>query len=663
MRVRAAVTMELKSDTIFSSGYSIPGGEDIDVKTDENGFPYLSGSTLKGLLREETENLLEWQGMQDSARILDQLFGQTEAWHALSSSRQILLTPLTMSHPVENWKRVRTFTSVAPETGTVQQGSLRMAACIRKGIVFVGTIICEEQDSALVGNALRCIKYAGTSRTRGLGRVKITVGEWMPVQETGKASIPGTGDNLTYCLYLKEPLRVTDRSDSHDTFLGCLGYLPASAIRGYVLNMLAKQEPERFEANKKQLLCEVRFTDAVPRKKGLAEDAVVLPALKGFYEDKLEQQFYSILHTKDVKEGTKRAKLGTFCTISPADNKPDMLEIQGWSAKTRVETRIALNEKKMFQTEQLSPDQMFTGTVFLDGCSEEVKEQVASVLAGEIRLGASIHAGTGLCEVRNRQWMELAPECAAYGYRTGDVPSQELYLLLLSPLALTDEHGLPCGADPAVFQRLLGVPVKEVFCSTSVIQVQGFNRTFGTRLPVTVAYDRGSMFRLDCETAPPLESLRALERTGLGLRREEGFGRILFLRDFGQVKQKKKRGSSSRLKSGDVADLRRRRARWLNTTAIPSGGLSPSQLGKLQTQWEGLRNAPDLQAVRETMEQWFTAIEKKSPVFRENYRGMHNFILELLLESTDLPLKDPQSVKERINLLSDLIDLNRKEEM
>ena len=303
MRVCTTVTMELLSDAIFGNGCSIPGGEDISVKTDEDGLPYLSGSTWKGLLREETANLLEWQGTPDSAATLAQLFGQTEAWHGVDSPRQIFLTPLTLVEPAEAWRENRAFTSVDPNTGTVESGSLRIAACIRRGLTFAGTITCQEQDSALLRDALRCIKYVGTSRTRGFGRVRVTVGEWTPVQEAETEPIPGAGDNLTYRLCLKEPLRVTDRAASHDTFLGCLGYLPASAVRGYVIHRLAKQSPEWFAANKKQLLRQVRFTDAVPCKKGLAKEAVILPALKGFYEDKLEQKFYScLLYTSDAAD-------------------------------------------------------------------------------------------------------------------------------------------------------------------------------------------------------------------------------------------------------------------------------------------------------------------------------------------------------------------------
>lgn len=62
MNVTLRVTMELLSDAILGSGFSIPGGEDIAVCRDTNGYPYLKGTTLKGLLRESLENLTDWTG-------------------------------------------------------------------------------------------------------------------------------------------------------------------------------------------------------------------------------------------------------------------------------------------------------------------------------------------------------------------------------------------------------------------------------------------------------------------------------------------------------------------------------------------------------------------------------------------------------------------------
>ena len=65
MTAKLDVSIELLSDTILSSGYSIPGAEDISVYTDEKGYPYIRGTTLKGLFAKEMivklniENIIE----------------------------------------------------------------------------------------------------------------------------------------------------------------------------------------------------------------------------------------------------------------------------------------------------------------------------------------------------------------------------------------------------------------------------------------------------------------------------------------------------------------------------------------------------------------------------------------------------------------------------
>ena len=54
------IKMQLLSDVIFGSGVSVPGGEDISVLCDKDGFPYYKGSTFKGVFREELERYLQW---------------------------------------------------------------------------------------------------------------------------------------------------------------------------------------------------------------------------------------------------------------------------------------------------------------------------------------------------------------------------------------------------------------------------------------------------------------------------------------------------------------------------------------------------------------------------------------------------------------------------
>ena len=188
MSVTMQVTMELLSDAIFGSGYSIPGGEDIAVCRDEKGYPYLKGTTLKGLLRESLENLTAWTGGDPADA--EEIFG-ISGWDGTAEERRIHLTALTLEQPPadpEACFSLRTFTSL--ESGVVKTKTLRTASCIRRGLRFSGQLTCAEQDEALLKDALAGIKWAGTLRSRGFGSVR-TRGERLPQSKAGFRPVAG----------------------------------------------------------------------------------------------------------------------------------------------------------------------------------------------------------------------------------------------------------------------------------------------------------------------------------------------------------------------------------------------------------------------------------------------------------------------------------------
>lgn len=181
------VHMQLESDTIFGNGMSMPGGEDICIQTDLQGFPFLKGSTLKGIFREELINLLSWMKMPEEEAIdmVRNLMGERGADD--TSSRKLVFSDLTM-HPdvieriereegitsqeiIEMLTYLRTFTEL--EDGIAKGESLRTARCIKKGLNFYGTCTCAKDDVEIVQEVLRFIKWAGSMRSRGFGKVRV----------------------------------------------------------------------------------------------------------------------------------------------------------------------------------------------------------------------------------------------------------------------------------------------------------------------------------------------------------------------------------------------------------------------------------------------------------------------------------------------------------
>ncbi len=186
------IRMQLLSDVIFGNGMSIPGGEDISVLCDEDGFPYYKGGTFKGVFREALEQYLKWT-IKDDGQIqeeIDRLLGcggediasrpdklVFSDFHLSGHVKQKILEEVgegsenTILHALTHQ---RTFTALSKE-GVVEEGSLRSCRCVDKGLNFYSQVQCAQRDEELVTEVLSCIKWIGTMRNRGFGKIKLTV--------------------------------------------------------------------------------------------------------------------------------------------------------------------------------------------------------------------------------------------------------------------------------------------------------------------------------------------------------------------------------------------------------------------------------------------------------------------------------------------------------
>ena len=185
------IRMQLISDVVFGNGESIPGGEDISILGDEHGFPYYKGGTFKGIFREELRNYLTWT-MTEADKIdaqMKRLLGADSddkqnpdklvfSDFTLSEyvKQQILAeTGIGQKYIVQNaLSHVRTFTAMSAN-GLVQEGALRQCRCVNKGLNFYSQVQCLPVDEELVKEVLSTIKWVGTMRNRGFGKVKLTV--------------------------------------------------------------------------------------------------------------------------------------------------------------------------------------------------------------------------------------------------------------------------------------------------------------------------------------------------------------------------------------------------------------------------------------------------------------------------------------------------------
>lgn len=660
-RTTLRLCMKLASDAIFASGFAAPGGEDIAVYQDEKGYPYFKGTSLKGLLRESVEHLIAWSD-GDSA-VVDTLFG-TAGWTGDSDHRRLQCTSLTLTEQPEtpdHCYSTRVFTAL--ENGIVASKTLRSAICINAGLTFTGELLCDAQDVPLVTQGLQATQWVGALRNRGFGNVS-----WTWTEEAVSEQEPNLPETscIFYQLRTQLPVVMTDLSNSSTTSYETRAYLIGTAIRGLVISTLSQTEPDWFATHKEELLCdETIFTNALPSHEGL----VPLPTIKGFYEHKDETGLESVVIDGTFTPGKKRASLGSCCAI-------DGQTIQYWSAKTDGGVRILRNGgQEMFSTRYLNAGQTFQGYIMLK--NPALAPQIAQVFAQDIWIGADRYEGFGRCSVEMLQ-AKTAPHWAeTYGFTQEKDITQTLYLLALSPLSMLDAQGNPCGLDCTALAKALGVSrVTIQRCSTALGEYGGFNRTWGCRAPAQRMYESGSLFQLQCSEAPSLEAVLAVQSAGLGIRRGEGFGQVLFLRNdlFTAIAQKQPWAEAQDAElDSTIAQVRRAKCRWV----MDEGGkiatrlnrddrtfLSKSQLGKIQSLCEGAVSTGstkdlDLYFEKNKLRQNGRDWSKFQPI----YAQIRTVLAQTLEETLGLPFPYPTTQTEQLQLLCDCYNYSRKGEI
>lgn len=188
--IKMDIKMTLLSDTIFGNGRSVPGAEDISILCDGNGFPYFKGGTFKGIFREELERYLELCGKSetDIRKKVCKLLGIASS---NSDCEQMVFSDFVISPDVKKevlqeigigrpeivtdiFTNMRTFTQ-REKDGMTARETLRSARCVDQGISLYCFLSCPEEEKELVTEVLGMIKWVGSMRNRGFGKVRITV--------------------------------------------------------------------------------------------------------------------------------------------------------------------------------------------------------------------------------------------------------------------------------------------------------------------------------------------------------------------------------------------------------------------------------------------------------------------------------------------------------
>lgn len=184
------------SDAAFGRGDGVAGVVDAELQHDKEGFVFMSGKTLKGLLSascaELMHALIAAGQSQKWEKIASNMFGDPGHVEAhmgnlhvgdarLPESLRTVGGKMSRIDRLESLTTIRTQTAIDPVTGAPMDHSLRSIRVILRGTSFVSrlehdlwdTSSAKEDELALLAAVVKGLRRAGTSRNRGLGKIKV----------------------------------------------------------------------------------------------------------------------------------------------------------------------------------------------------------------------------------------------------------------------------------------------------------------------------------------------------------------------------------------------------------------------------------------------------------------------------------------------------------
>lgn len=355
---------------------------------------------------------------------------------------------------------------------------------------------------------------------------------------------------LTYHIELLEPVLVT-KLDGDPNSNVSYDYLPGSALRAALLGRFARNhgvamkdvlDDARTKADAARLFFgQHRFLNGYPLDR-LSKRT--LPKPLSWRQSKSER----------VKAGDEKHRVpiydfaveqrdddqyqrpdGVFCFL---DHRGSTVRLASPAREVMIHTqRASQNGRRnygraheddgaVYRYESLAAGQTFEAAIL---CDDADADALAQLLKGEYLLGGARTAGYGRVRItqsaRNGRWRETPGEI-----ETAD-QNQELIVTLASDVLLRDANGQYVVDADLLARHIaerLGVEALLERAFVSAHPVGGFNRKWGLPLPQAPAFEMGGVLVLKPAQLVSADRLRALEESGVGERRIDGFGRLVF---------------------------------------------------------------------------------------------------------------------------------------
>ena len=356
-----------------------------------------------------------------------------------------------------------------------------------------------------------------------------------------------------YTLTLKAPLLLTSLEGDPNSVCS-LGFIPGSALRGAVASRL--QPDTDLQTFRQYILSgQICYLNAYPT----IDSQRTLPAPASFRQEKYGDTVHDLAFYPSQSEDDKAwpdeqltSVEASFLSVGRANLKPALATVDSRVHQQRDRSagraytytdpeKPDVEERRgtIFTYEALEAGQEFQGLFAISGAEEKetdiLWQTLKDVLGERVSVGRSRSSRYG--GAADITYGDSSREHEVEG--SDEIVREALPQGALFRVLLTADYIGRCVAtgqnDPTAFrtdlQKRLGENRVDVLETRWAFRlVGGFNRKWGLPLPQTLALRAGSLLVLEAQVDIPYADLLALEQAGLGERRTEGFGRVIFLK-------------------------------------------------------------------------------------------------------------------------------------
>lgn len=301
-------------------------------------------------------------------------------------------------------------------------------------------------------------------------------------------------------------------------------YIPGSVIKGTIAwNMVQK----KGSVNKRILNGDTVFFNAYP----LLDGHSTIPMIQGYVGDKQE------IRSKKAEVLLYHSFNGTnFENVIPYNNYEFVIfekgnnHLKGYNPK-KVEN-LHINKKdakdssgtRMFRYEAVSKGECFRGFIRI---AEEFAQDIYDILSGKIMyFGGSRGSGYGKCEIHNVKYVTAADLLES----DMDI-KDDLYICFLSDAILYYNGKVNTHIPENVLKEKLGIMGECKFISSfiSLDKAATYNSMYNTHTVCYTSISKGSIMWYKVNEKIDPDKIREFTFNGIGMRKEDGFGRIAVL--------------------------------------------------------------------------------------------------------------------------------------